>query len=163
MNDSPAMHSTSVCLQDLLENNPSLHPLKVTQLPLWVQAPRLFQPGSSSSLVFAFEDPDGSIAPSLIAVRHLFCFGACVTVRRWHQPPPSHRSQMAKPVCPVLQSPSAATLVAAGTATNPEFGPLGPRPALPSASGQKHDLSPKTLPSAKGALAHKKAQFAAGT
>ena len=70
---------------------------------------------------------------------------------------------MAKPVCPVLQSPSAATLVAAGTATNPEFGPPGPGPALPSASGQKHNLSPKTLPSAKGALAHKKAQFAAGT
>ena len=59
--DSPATHSPSVCLQDLLENNPSLRPLKVTQLPSWVWAPRLFQPGSSSSLVFVFEDPDGSI------------------------------------------------------------------------------------------------------
>ena len=88
--DSPAAHSPSVCLQDLLENNPSLCPLKVTQLPSWVQAPCLFQPGSSSSLVFAFEDPDGSIAPSLIAARHLFCFGARVMVRCWRQPPPSH-------------------------------------------------------------------------
>ena len=90
--DSPAAHSPSVCLQDLLENNPSLHPLKVTQLPSWVWALCLFQPGSSSSLVFAFEDPDGSIAPSLIAARHLFCFGARVTVRRWCQPPSSHCS-----------------------------------------------------------------------
>ena len=88
--NSSAAHSPSVCLQDLLENNPSLRPLKVTQLPSWVWAPHLFQPGSSSSLVFAFEDPDGTIAPSLITARHLFCFGACVMVRRWQQPPPSH-------------------------------------------------------------------------
>ena len=40
--DSSAVHSPSVCLQDLLENNPSLRPLKVTQLPSWVRAPRLF-------------------------------------------------------------------------------------------------------------------------
>ena len=86
--DSPAAHSPSACLQDLLENNPSLCPLKVTQLPSWVRAPCLFQPGLSSSLVFVFEDPDGTLAPSLIAARHLFCFGACIMVRRWRQPPP---------------------------------------------------------------------------
>ena len=97
---SLAAHSPSTCLQDLLENNPSLHPLKVTQLPSWVRAPRLFQPGSSSSLVFAFEDPDGTIAPSLIAARHLFCFRARAMVRRWRQPPPSHRSWVAKPAAP---------------------------------------------------------------
>ena len=34
-----------------------------------------------SSLVFAFEDPDGTIAPSLITTRHLFCFRAHVMVR----------------------------------------------------------------------------------
>ena len=143
--DSSAAHSPSVCLQDLLDNNPSLHPLKVTQMPSWVQALRLFQPGSSSSLVFGFEDPDGTIAPSLIAARHLFCFGACITVRRWRQPPPSHRSRVAKPAAPVLQGPSAATLVVAGTAINPEFGPPGPGPPLPGASGQKHDLCQRRL------------------
>ena len=129
------MHSPSVCIQDLLENNPSLYPLKVTQLPSWVQALHLFQPGSSSSLVFIFEDPDSSIAPSLIATRHLFYFRARVTVRCWHQPPPSHRSQVAKPVHPMPQGPSAMTLVAARTATNLEFSPSGPGPVLPSASG----------------------------
>ena len=87
--DSPAAHSPSAYLQDLLENNPSLHPLKVTQLPSWVRAPCLFQPGLLSSLVFAFEDPDSTIAPSVIATRHLFCFRACTMVRRWRQPPPS--------------------------------------------------------------------------
>ena len=162
MDDFPAAHSPSICLQDLLENNPSLRPLKVIQLPSWVRDPCLFQPSSSSSLVFVFEDPDGSIAPSLIAARHLFCFGACITVRRWCQPPSSHRSQVAMPACPVPWGPSIMTIVTAGTAINPEFGSPGPGPTLPSASGQKHDLSPKTPPSAKGTLACKKAQFAAG-
>ena len=160
--DSSAAHSPSICLQDLLENNPSLCPLKVTQLPSWVWAPCLFQPGLSSSLVFVFEDPDGSITPSLIAARHLFCFRACIMVRRWRQPPPSHQSQVAKPVASALQGPSAMTIVVAGTAINLEFGPPGPGPTLPSASGQKHDLSPKTPPSAKGASARKKDRFAAG-
>ena len=162
LDDSPAAHSPSTCLQNLLENNPSLHPLKVTQLPSWVRAPRLFQPGSSSSLVFAFEDPDGTIAPSLIAARHLFCFGACAMVRRWRQPPPSHQSRVLAQSRTKLPGPSATTLVAAVRALNLDARPPGPGPTLPSASGQKHDLSPKTPPSAKGASACKKAQFAAG-
>ena len=162
IDNSPAAHSPSACLQDLLENNPSLHPLKVTQLPSWVRAPRLFQPGSSSSLVFAFEDPDGTLAPSLIAARHLFCFGARVMVRRWRQPPPSHRSRVPAQSRTKPPGPSVATIVAAVQALNPEAGPPRPGPALPGASGQKHDLSPKTPPSAKGALARKKARFAAG-
>ena len=160
--DSSAVHSPSVCLQDLLENNPSLCPLKVTQLPSWVWAPCLFQPGFSSSLVFAFKDLDSTIAPSLIATRHLFYFGAHVMVRHWRQPPPSHRSRVAKPAATVLRGPSATIIVVAGTAINLEFGPSGPGPVLPSASGQKHNLSPKTPPSAKGASARKKAWFAAG-
>ena len=82
--DSPAAYSPSACLQDLLENNPSLHPLKVTQLPSWVQALCLFQPGSLSLLVFAFEDPDSTLAPSLITTRHLFIFGAHTMVKCWH-------------------------------------------------------------------------------
>jgi hypothetical protein len=40
--------------------------------------------------------------------------------------------------------------------------PPGPGPVAPSASGQKHVLSPQTLPTTKGASAYKKAQFAAG-
>ena len=162
LDDSLAAQSPSACLQDLLENNPSLHPLKVTQLPSWVRAPRLFQPSSSSSLVFAFEDPDGTIAPSLIAARHLFCFRARITVRRWRQPPPSHRSRVPAQSRTKPPGPSAVTLVVAVCSLNPEAGPPGPGPVLPGASGQKHDLSPKTPPSAKGASARKKARFAAG-
>ena len=155
-------HSPSVCLQDLLENNPSLRPLKVTQLPSWVRAPRLFQPGSSSSLVFAFEDPDSTIAPSLIAARHLFCFRARITVRRWQQPPPSHQSRVPAQSYTKPPGPSAMAIVAAVRTLNLAAGPPGPEPELPGASSQKHDLSPKTPPSAKGTLARKKAWFAAG-
>ena len=158
---SPA-HSPSACLQDLLENNPSLRPLKVTQLPSWVRAPRLFQPGSSSSLVFAFEDPDNTIASSLIAARHLFCFGARAVVRRWRQPPPSKRQRAPASASPAPRGPSAATLVAAVQALNPAAGPPGPSPALPGASGQKHALSPQTPPSSRGSRTRKKARFATG-
>ena len=158
---SPAAHSPSSCLQELLEHNSSLCPLKVTQLPSWVRPPRLFQPGLSSSLVVAFEDPDGTIAPSLIATRHFFCFGARVTVRRWRQPPPSKRPRVA-----VIRQVPVGAPATPRTSTTPSASaaaplPQGPRPAAPSASGQKHTLSPQTPPSAKGASARKKAQFAA--
>ena len=159
---SPAAHSPSSCLQELLEHNSSLRPLKVTQLPSWVRPPRLFQPGSSSSLVVAFEDPDGAIAPSLIAARHFFCFRAHVTVRRWRQPPPSKRPRAA-----VIRQAPAGAPATPRTSTTPSAPaaappPPGPGPAAPSASGQKHTLSPQTPPSAKGASARKKARFAAG-
>ena len=161
--DSSATHSPSACLQDLLKNNPSLCPLKVTQLPSWVWALCLFQPGLLSSLVFVFEDPDGTLAPSLIAARHLFCFGARITVRRWQQPPPSHRSQVPAQSHTKLPGPSATAIVAAVWTLNLDARPPGPGPTLPGASGQKHDLSPKTPPSAKGTSACKTAWFAAGT
>ena len=67
----PHTHSPPTCWQVLIDNNPSLHYLKVCQLPLWVCCPSLFKPGLQSSLVLAFEDPDGTIAPSLIYACHV--------------------------------------------------------------------------------------------
>ena len=87
--DHPSAHSPAACWQSLIDNNPSLRHLKVCQLPSWVRRPSLFQPGSQSSLVLAFEDLDGSLAPSLIRARNVYAFGAQCRVVRWRNPPPS--------------------------------------------------------------------------
>jgi len=85
----PHAHASATCWQVLINNNPSLHNLQVCQLPSWVRQPSLFQPGSQSSLVLAYEDPDGSITQSLLSQRHLYAFGAQCKVKKWRQPPPS--------------------------------------------------------------------------
>ena len=79
----PTMHSPTTCWQVLLDNNPSLfRHLKVCQLPSWVWRPSLFQLGSSLSLVFSFEDLDGTIAPTLIKARNVYTFGAQCHVKQ---------------------------------------------------------------------------------
>jgi len=85
----PTAHSPATCWQDLISNKPSLRHLTVCQLPSWVCRPFLYQPGSQSSLVFSFEDPDGSIGPSLIHARHVYAFGSQCHVSCWRYPPPS--------------------------------------------------------------------------
>jgi len=85
----PHTHSPPTCWQVLIDNNPSFRNLKVCQLPSWVRRPSLYTLGSSSSLVLAFEDPDGTIAPSLIRACNVYAFGAQCCIKAWKQPPPS--------------------------------------------------------------------------
>ena len=85
----PHAHASATCWQVLIDNNPSLRNLRVCQLPSWVRQPSLFLLGSQSSLVLAFEDPDGLITQSLLSQRHLYAFGAQCKVKKWRQPPPS--------------------------------------------------------------------------
>jgi len=87
--ESPSAHSPAACWQSLIDNNPSLHRLKVCQLPSWVRRPSLYHLGSQSSLVLAFEDPDGMITPSLICAWTVYAFGSQCHVVRWRNPPPS--------------------------------------------------------------------------
>ena len=84
--DTPA-HSREACHQALLHDNPSYRQLRVTQLPSWVRKPDGYLANSSSSLVVAFEDPDGSTLSSLLTQRYLFAFGAQLPVCKWRQPP----------------------------------------------------------------------------
>ena len=84
--DTPA-HSREACHQALLRDNPSYRRLRVTQLPSWVRKPDGYLANSSSSLVVAFEDPDGSTLSSLLTQRYLFAFGAQLPVHKWRQPP----------------------------------------------------------------------------
>ena len=86
----PTAHSPATCWQVLLDNNPALfHYLKVCQLPSWVRRPSLFQLGSSLSLVFSFEDPDGTITLTLIKARNVYAFGAQCRVKQWKNPQPN--------------------------------------------------------------------------
>ena len=85
----PHAYLPVTCWQVLINNNPSLCPLKVCQLPSWVQHPSLFKPGLQSSLVLAYKDPDGSVIQSILAQCHLYAFGAQCKVVKWCQAPPS--------------------------------------------------------------------------
>jgi hypothetical protein len=53
-------YSPDECHSSLASENPSYASLFVTQKPSWVRNPSTYTVGSSSSLVVAFEDPDGS-------------------------------------------------------------------------------------------------------
>jgi len=107
----PHTHSPPTCWQVLIDNNPSFRNLKVCQLPSWVRRPSLFTLGSSSSLVLAFEDPDGTIAPSLICACNMYAFGAQCRIKAWKQPPPSPAkraaTKLAKDLCGVRSAASA--------------------------------------------------------
>ena len=83
----PHTHLPATCWQVLIDNNPSLHPLKVCQLPSWVRCPSLFKPGLQSSLVLAYKDPDGSVMQSILAQHHLYTFRAQCKVVKWRQAP----------------------------------------------------------------------------
>ncbi|KAH9019632.1 hypothetical protein EDB85DRAFT_1896559 [Lactarius pseudohatsudake] len=75
------------CHAALVENNPTYASLHVTQRPSWVRNPDSYANNAVSSLVVAFEDPDSSVACSLLAGKVLFLFGNCATIRKWKQRP----------------------------------------------------------------------------
>ena len=53
------------------------------QLPTWVWHLDLYRPSSSSSVVFAFKDPNGSLLTSLLSSHFFFLFGIQSTLRKW--------------------------------------------------------------------------------
>jgi hypothetical protein len=79
--------STPACHAELNANNQIYWGLKITQLPSWVRKPSSYSPGSSSSLVFAFEDPDGSVLRTVLASSPFYAFGAVAEARRWKAKP----------------------------------------------------------------------------
>jgi len=84
--ETPA-HSPAECQRALALDNPSYGHLTITQLPSWVRSPFSYTPGSYSSLVVVFKDPDGSIASGMVAAKWLYLFGVQATVKRWKQKP----------------------------------------------------------------------------
>jgi len=71
------------CHRALLADNPQYAQLIITQKPSWVKSPAAYSPSSSSSLVFAFEDPDGSTKSSILNSKHVYLHGTRATIRSW--------------------------------------------------------------------------------
>ena len=81
--------TTEECHNALCSENPIYAALNVTQKPSWVKPPNMYKADSTSSLVVAFEDPDGKLAQDIISARSLFAFGTCAPVRSWKEYPKS--------------------------------------------------------------------------
>jgi len=125
--ETPA-HSPVECQRALALDNPSYGRLTITQLPSWVRSPFSYTSGSYSSLVVAFEDPDGLIASGMVAAKWLYLFGMQATVKRWKQKPRIGRQSF------VGQGPR-----------GPQAAPLGvAAPAADNAvaSSSRHQLTP---------------------
>ncbi|KAI9437108.1 hypothetical protein BJY52DRAFT_1384674 [Lactarius psammicola] len=99
--------SPDECHAALVTDNPAYAALHITQRPSWVRNPTSYADNSVSSLVVAFEDPDGSQARGLLAGKVLFIFGSCATLRKWKQrPSPPRSTQTAIPVTSPQSSPA---------------------------------------------------------
>jgi hypothetical protein len=85
--NSRGAYTPDECHTALVSENPSYTPLIIAQKPSWVKPPSTFTTGSSSSLVVAFEDLDGTKARTLLGAKHLYAFGTCATLRKWKQRP----------------------------------------------------------------------------
>jgi hypothetical protein len=77
------VYTPEECHRALLANNPQYAQLTITQKPSWVKSPSSYSPSSSSSLVFAFEDPDGTMKPIILNSKHVYLYGTRVTIRNW--------------------------------------------------------------------------------
>ena len=110
--------ATSMVLHALLtDNNPSYKALRITQLPSWVKAPATYNiagPKTKLSLIVAFEDPDSSLAWSLIKAKSLFVFGVQAMVKKWKYKAPYHQTHVSHMVNARL-----AVCVVVGKATLP--------------------------------------------
>ena len=88
------------CHRALTAHNPSYTALTITQKPSWVRNPSTYKKDDHSSLVVAFEDPDGLHRRSLLSNKQLYLLGVRAKVTRWketpqtqsHFPPPTASS-----------------------------------------------------------------------
>jgi hypothetical protein len=108
VSNSRAAYSPDECHTALASENPSYSPLIIAQKPSWVKPPHSFTPGSSLSLVVAFEDPDGTKARALLGAKHLYAFGTCATLRKWKQrsTPPTPSSPSTTNTTEIVVAPS---------------------------------------------------------
>ncbi|KAF8261100.1 hypothetical protein EI94DRAFT_1810805 [Lactarius quietus] len=68
------------CHAALVLDNPAYASLIITQKPSWVRDPNSYPEGAVSSLVVAFEDPDGSLACGILVKKVLYAYRHCTTI-----------------------------------------------------------------------------------
>jgi hypothetical protein len=140
--DRENAYSPEECHEALASENPYYASLLVTQKPSWVRPPTSYTTGSSSSLVVAFEDPDGCKAKALLADKYLYAFGARATAKRWKQRPSKSKSKTPPPAPRTPSPPLPAVNWLTGGAMPPSaspspFPPPFSHPAPPPSSPQK--------------------------
>ncbi len=69
------------CHHALSAENPAYANLLITQKPSWVRAPTSLKEGATSSTMFSFKDPDGTVALALLQQKQLFIFGHVATLK----------------------------------------------------------------------------------
>ncbi|KAF9784558.1 hypothetical protein BJ322DRAFT_1021289 [Thelephora terrestris] len=83
--DSPA-YSPEALHEELFTHNPNYMSFIIRQYPSWIRNPKNFTNGQTSSISFAFEDPDGTHAQCLIGTS-LTAFGNLrCTLKAWVSP-----------------------------------------------------------------------------
>ncbi|KAF8261402.1 hypothetical protein EI94DRAFT_1705546 [Lactarius quietus] len=93
-------YSPSECHDALTADNPVYRTLRPMQPPSWVRHPSGYMPGSLSSLVVAFKDPDGSTLRALLSNKSPFAYGHMGKVKRWKQKPHVGTAANAPPSIP---------------------------------------------------------------
>jgi hypothetical protein len=94
------------CHRTLTIHNPSYASLPITQLPSWVRNPTSYKPTDRSSLVVAFEDPDGTRRSSLLASKYLNIFGAKTKITCWKEVPRNQPNTPTPTAIPLPDTPT---------------------------------------------------------
>ncbi|KAF8498979.1 hypothetical protein F5888DRAFT_1802400 [Russula emetica] len=123
--DGRGAYTPDECHTALASENPSYSPLIIAQKPLWVKPPHSFTAGSSSSLVMAIEDPDGSKARALLGAKHLYAFGTRATLRKWKQRP-THPTPSSPQTSDNSDNDDDTEIAVAPSQLPPTFTPSGP-------------------------------------
>ena len=76
-------HSSPILHEEPAAHNPAYAALNIRQVPSWVRNPASFSDGQLSSITFAFDDPDGSLANKLIGTPFTAFGNLSCQVRPW--------------------------------------------------------------------------------
>ncbi|KAI0270912.1 hypothetical protein BGY98DRAFT_1100551 [Russula aff. rugulosa BPL654] len=98
VSDSRGAFTPDECNSALASENPSYAPLIIAQKPSWVKPPHSLTAGLSSSLIVAFEDPDGSKARTLLGAKYLYAFDILKLPFSFDDPPADSVPAMTKPI-----------------------------------------------------------------
>ena len=127
INETRGPWTLEECHRSLVAHNPSYASLTITQKPSWIRPPSSLTKGSKSSLMVAFEDPDGSARRQLLASKQLYLHGARAKVTRWKETPrrPTPHSPSLTPNTSLSLTPSLTPLQLTAHSTQEEESPEG--------------------------------------
>ena len=108
-------HSSSVLHEELAAHNPAYATLNIRQAPSWVRNPASFSDGQLSSITFAFDDPDGSLANKLIGAPFTAFGNLSCLVRPWGRSKALNKDLPKDPNLPPTPAPEPNTPTSAPT------------------------------------------------